>query len=69
MRRAAIEPVIGHLKSQGHLGRNYLKGRNGDHANAFFTATGHNFRLVLRWLREFLDKLIKAQITAICRCC
>ena len=25
-RRAAIEPVIGHLKSEGHLERNYLKG-------------------------------------------
>jgi IS5 family transposase len=28
-RRAAIEPVTGHLKSDGHLGRNYLNGRHG----------------------------------------
>ena len=65
-RRAAIEPVIGHLKSEGHLGRNFLKGRSGDHANAVLTAAGHNFRLVLKWLREFLAKLIKALITDTC---
>jgi IS5 family transposase len=33
-RRSAIEPVIGHLKAEGHLGRCYLKGRAGDAANA-----------------------------------
>jgi IS5 family transposase len=32
-RRSAIEPVIGHLKAEGHLGRCYLKGRAGDAAN------------------------------------
>ena len=59
-RRAAIEPVIGHLKSEGHLGRNFLKGRSGDHANAVLTAAGHNFRLVLKWLRQLLRKIIAA---------
>src|SRR5258705_9529926 len=29
-RRSAIEPIIGHLKAEGHLGRCYLKGRAGD---------------------------------------
>ena len=62
-RRAAIEPVIGHLKSEGHLGRNYLKGRNGDHANAVLAATGHNFCLVLRWLKDLLAKFVAALIT------
>ncbi|MGE0675080.1 MAG: IS5 family transposase, partial [Methylibium sp.] len=33
-RRSAIEAVIGHLKTDGHLGRNYLKGRLGDRVNA-----------------------------------
>ena len=37
-RGAAIEPVIGHLKSDGHLGRNYLKGCHGDQAKAILTA-------------------------------
>jgi len=64
------EPVLG-LDPRGkahkpyEFGRNYLKGRHGDHANAVLTATGHNFRLVLRWLRELLNKLIEALITAI----
>jgi transposase, IS5 family len=53
-RRSAIEPVIGHMKSEGHLGRCFLKGRNGDAANAILTAAGHNLRLVLRWLDAFL---------------
>jgi hypothetical protein len=33
-RRSAIEAVIGHMKNDGHLGRCYLKGRDGDAANA-----------------------------------
>ncbi|MGY3396298.1 hypothetical protein ACVWW6_008889 [Bradyrhizobium sp. USDA 3311] len=32
-RRSAIEPIIGHMKNEGHLGRCYLKGRAGDAAN------------------------------------
>jgi hypothetical protein len=44
-RRSAIEPVIGHLKAEGHLGRCYLegrlKGRASDAANAVLSAVGH----------------------------
>ena len=50
-RRSAIEPVIGHLKAEGHLGRCYLKGRAGDAANVILSAIGHNFRRILAWLR------------------
>lgn len=53
-RRSAIEPVIGHMKNDGHLGRNFLKGHAGDHANAVLTAVGYNFRLILAWLRLLL---------------
>src|SRR6185295_6189729 len=53
-RRSAIEPIIGHMKSEGHLGRCYLKGRAGDAANVILSAVGHNFRRVLAWLREIL---------------
>jgi transposase, IS5 family len=53
-RRSAIEAVIGHMKTDGHLGRCYLKGRAGDAANAILTAVGYNFRLVLAWLRALL---------------
>ncbi len=59
-RRAAIEAVIGHLKVDGHMGRNFLKGRRGDRANAVLTAVGHNLRLVLRWLRIFLRQILAA---------
>ena len=51
-RRSAIEPIIGHLKAEGHLGRCYLKGRAGDAANVILSAIGHNFRRILAWLRE-----------------
>ena len=59
-RRSVIEPVIGHLKSDGRLGRNYLKGTLGDQQNALLTSVGFNFRLLLKWLRKhfwrcFLD--------------
>ena len=50
-RRSAIEAVIGHMKTDGHLGRCYLKGRGGDAANAILSAVGYNLRLVLSWLR------------------
>lgn len=59
-RRSAIEPVIGHMKNDGHLGRNYLKGRAGDAANAVLSAIGHNFRLILAWLRMLLRLLQQA---------
>lgn len=47
-RRQAIEPHIGHMKSEGKLGCNYLKGRLGDHLNAVLCAIGHNLRMILR---------------------
>ena len=53
-RRSAIEAVIGHMKTDGHLGRCYLKGRDGDAANVILTAVGHNLRLVLAWLSALL---------------
>jgi len=59
-RRSAIEPVIGHCKDDGHLDRNYLKGRNGDRINAVMSAVGYNFRLILKWLRALLCKIIVA---------
>jgi IS5 family transposase len=59
-RRSAIEPIIGHLKAEGHLGRCYLKGHRGDAANAILSAVGFNLRLVLNWLRIFLPQILKA---------
>lgn len=47
-RRSAIEPAIGHLKSDNRLERNYLKGKDGDRMNAMFAASGYNLRKLLR---------------------
>ena len=59
-RRSAIEAVIGHCKTDGHLGRNFLKGRSGDHINAVMSAVGYNMRLMLKWLRHLLCLIIAA---------
>jgi transposase, IS5 family len=59
-RRAAVEPVIGHLKAEHRMGRNYLKGRDGDRANAVLAAAGYNFALLLRWLKGLLRALLQA---------
>ena len=56
-RRAAIEPVIGHLKEDHCTGRNYLTGRDGDRINAVLAAAGYNFSLLLRWFEELLRVL------------
>ena len=63
-RRSAIEPVIGHMKAEGHLGRCYLKGRAGDAANAILTAVGYNFRRILAWLRALLRQILIAILRA-----
>jgi IS5 family transposase len=59
-RRSAIEAVIGHMKTDGHLSRCYLKGRQGDAANAILTAVGYNLRLLLAWLRILLRLFLPA---------
>jgi len=64
-RRSAIEAVIGHCKTDGHLGRNFLKGRLGDQINAVMSAVGYNLRLILKWLSKLLCKIIAALIDAI----
>ena len=47
-RRAAIEPVIGHLKAEHRMGRNYLAHHAGDTANVVLAAAGYNFHFLLR---------------------
>jgi transposase, IS5 family len=53
-RRAVVEPIIGHAKNDGLLGRNWLKGRAGDRCNALLAAAGFNLRQLLRFLRSIL---------------
>ena len=65
-RRAAIEPIIGHLKSDFRLIRNYLKGAIGDRINLLMAACAWNLR---QWLLAILWLFFswrKTQITPIC---
>ena len=50
-KRAGIEPVMGHLKSDHRLNRSYLKGFEGDQINVLMAAAAFNFR---KWMRLFL---------------
>lgn len=50
-RRQAIERTIGHMKTDGLLARNWLKGREGDAIHAVLCGAGHNLRLMLAQLR------------------
>ena len=58
-RRAAVEPVIGHLKAEHRMGRTHLKGYEGDAVNAVLAAAGYNFHLLLRWLAQLLRALFR----------
>lgn len=55
-RRAAIEPVIGHLKSDFRLARNYLKGAIGDQMNVLLAATAYN---LAKWMRESISVFLR----------
>lgn len=50
-RRAAVEPVIGHLKQDHRMVRNFLTRSEGDANNAVLGAVGYNISLLLNWLR------------------
>ena len=63
-RRSAIEPVIGHAKSEHRMDRNYLKGSNGDAINAVLAAAGYNFRRLLAWLRRLLRVFLTVMLAA-----
>lgn len=62
-RRAAIEPVIGHLKSDYRMNRNFLKGITGDEMNVLLSAAAMNFKRVINlWkqrLNNWVIKLLK----------
>ena len=51
-RRQAIEPIIGHLKSDHRMNRCHLKGANGDAIHAVLCAAGYNIRWLLRMIRK-----------------
>ncbi|OJU33641.1 MAG: hypothetical protein BGN99_21795 [Alphaproteobacteria bacterium 65-37] len=66
-RRSAVEPVIGHLKSDHRMNRSHLAHQEGDAANVILAAAGYNFRRLLAWLAFLLSAILitfAAQITS-----
>lgn len=53
-RRAAIEPIIGHMKADYRMDRNFLKGRIGDRIYAILAGCGFNLRKLLRSFFTFI---------------
>ena len=63
-RRQVVEPMIGHMKADGLLDRNWLKGALGDAMHAILCGAGHNLRKILARLRR---SLYGALISPLCR--
>jgi IS5 family transposase len=57
-RSQLVEPMIGHMKADGLLDRNWLKGELGDALHALMCGAGHNLRMILARLRAFYCLLI-----------
>ena len=57
-RRSAIEPMIGHMKTDGRLSRCALKGTLGDALHAVLCGCGHNIRLILAHIRAIWAKIL-----------
>ncbi len=61
-RRSAVEPKIGHMKSDNRMGRNFLKGMVGDQINALLAGIGANLRKLLAFFWPALvEKLQKTE--------
>lgn len=59
-RRAAIEPIIGHLKADHRLSRNFYRGIFGDNINIMLSAAAFNFKRMMNiWKQIFLALIYK----------
>jgi len=61
-RRSAVEPIIGHLKSDYRLGRNFLKGVIGDSINLMLSCAAFNFKKLINQLTFAFIQLFQAPI-------
>ena len=62
-RRSAVEPKIGHLKSDNRMGRCFLKGLAGDEINAILAAAGSNLQKLLRTIVRALSFWLWSRFT------
>ena len=58
-KRAGIKPVIGHLKSDHRLGRNFYKGVFGDEINIMYSAAAYSFKRAMRLLFDLLERWLQ----------
>ena len=61
-RRSCVEGIIGHMKNDGRMRRNFLWGEEGDKVNAALCGTGQNVRKLMREIRacpEFFILFLK----------
>ncbi len=64
-RGSAIEPGIGHMKSDGRLARCTLKGPTGDAIFAVLCGCGHNIRKILAHLRALITAILATVLAAL----
>lgn len=64
-KRAAIEPIIGHLKQDHRAVRNFLKGQSGDSINFMMAAAGFNFRKLMNKLKKAISWIVSKLIEII----
>lgn len=57
-RRQVVEPMIGHMKADGLLAKNWLKDATGDALHAILCGAGHNLRMILAHLRVLYCALV-----------
>jgi len=57
--RAAIEPIIGHLKTDYRMAQNYLYNEIGIQINAFMAATAWNLKKMMEILKEKANRLFQ----------
>jgi len=50
------------MKNDGHLGRCYIKGTEGDAMNVILVAAGHNLRKILNWLRFPFARFLQGRL-------
>jgi len=58
-RRTVVEPIIGHLKHDCLMVKNYLHKEVGDRINAVMAGIGYNFRKLLAWFRKLFCTLLQ----------
>lgn len=63
-RRAAIEPIIGHMKSDYRMARNYLKGFIGDEINLLLAASAFNLK---KWMNIYFYTIFLRDISLLIR--